>query len=284
MAENYRTSANKPLVPRAHVRHSGFMSPVEHRQVTATTLGGPSLIIEFADARFLVDPTFDPPGDYPIGDRALTKTTAAVVTPAQVGPIDAVLLSHDQHPDNLDQGGRAFLATAPLVLTTTVAATRLAAATHGLEPGESLAVRGATVTAVAAQHGPDGSEAVTGPVIGFVLSGAGLPTVYISGDNASLGIVEGVAERFGVIDVAVLFAGAARTPLVDGFLTLTSEDAVKAARILGEPRVLPVHTDGWAHFTQDGSRLRAAFASAGLDHLIVDAPVGRRVQLWPPVR
>ena len=39
---------------------------------------------------------------------------------------------------------------------------------------------------------------------------APLPTVYVSGDNASLGAVQAVADHAGPVDVAVLFAAAAR--------------------------------------------------------------------------
>jgi hypothetical protein len=74
-----------------------------------------------------------------------------------------------------------------------------------------------------------------------------------------------------------LFAGAARTPLVDGYLTLTSPEAAEAAELLGRPRVLPVHTDGWAHFTQDGASLRAAFRAAGLGDILLEVVPGKAV-------
>jgi len=238
------------------------------------SLGGPSLVIEFGGSRFAVDPTFDRAGEYPIGSRVLTKTADARLRPEDLGRIDAVLLSHDQHPDNLDSGGRAYLRTAPLVLTTPVAAGRLDASCRGLEPWDSVLIGGVTVTAVPARHGPDGTEAATGPVTGFVLEAVGSPTVYVSGDNASLDLVAAIAERFPAIELAILFAGAARTPLVDGFLTLTSEEAAEAARILGRPRVLPAHTEGWAHFTEDTDAFVSAFAAAGLGGLLLDSTPG----------
>jgi L-ascorbate metabolism protein UlaG (beta-lactamase superfamily) len=246
--------------------------------VTLTPLDGPTVIIEAAGTRFLVDPTFDAAGEYPVGTRILVKTSDATWTAEQVGPVDAVLLSHDQHPDNLDKSGRALLATAPLTLTTATAAERLGGTAAGLEPWETRQVGDVTVTAVPAQHGPDGSEYLTGPVIGFVLATPGGRHIYVSGDNASLHVVAEVAARFPQPDIAVLFAGAARTPQVPGYLTLTSADAVEAARILGEPQVLPVHTDGWAHFTQDGDSFRAAFAAAGLGGLLLDVVPGKAIQ------
>lgn len=239
-------------------------------------LGGPSVLIEIDDRRLLVDPTFDPAGNYPIGGRALTKTTSAILGPDDLGRVDAVLLSHDQHPDNLDHGGRAFLATVPLVLTTETAAGRLRGSSMGLATWASAVIGGTTVTAVPAQHGPDGTDHLTGPVIGFLLTTSGEPTIYVSGDNASLDVVRRIAERSPRPDVAILFAGAARTPLVDGFLTLTGDEAAQAAVILGRPRVLPVHTDGWAHFTENAEGFVAAFGRAGLADRLLDHTPGVR--------
>lgn len=247
-----------------------------------TPLGGPTVLIEIGATRLLVDPTFDPAGTYPIGTRALTKTTDAIVRPEELEPVDAVLLSHDQHPDNLDRGGRAFLATVPLTLTTELGAERLGGSARGLRPWESTDLGGTTITAVPAQHGPNGTEHLTGPVVGFVVTAADAPTLYVSGDNASLDVVRAIAARAPRIDAAVLFAGAARTPLIDGFLTLTSDEAAEAAGLLGRPRVLPVHTDGWAHFTQNGPTFTAAFDRAGLSRLLIAHEPGVRTVLSGP--
>ncbi|WP_033219558.1 MBL fold metallo-hydrolase [Kitasatospora phosalacinea] len=232
--------------------------------------GGPTALIEYGGLRLLTDPTFDAPGDYPRGDgRFLTKTLPGTADPADLGPIDAVLLSHDEHPDNLDRRGRELLADVPLTLTTRGGAERLGGTARGLAPWESVELGAVTVTAVPAQHGPDGSEPLVGEVVGFVLTGPGLPVVYVSGDNASLAVVERIAERFGPVDTAVLFAGGARTGILDNaLLTLDSARAAEAARILGARRVVPVHYDSWAHFTEGREPLLAAFAAAGLADLL----------------
>ncbi|MBY8865748.1 MULTISPECIES: MBL fold metallo-hydrolase [Streptomyces] len=239
--------------------------------VPVRVLGGPTALLEYGGLTFLTDPTFDGPGDHPLGNgRVLTKTAPAGAAPADLGNIDVVLLSHDQHPDNLDRSGRALLADVPLTLTTRGGADRLGGTARGLAPWDStvLPVPGGvdvTVTAVPALHGPEGCEPVIGEVVGFVLSGDGLPTVYVSGDNASLDLVRQIAERFGPVDTAVLFAGAARTAALDGaLLTLDSGQAAEAARILGARRIVPVHFDSWAHFTEGREELVAAFTAAGL--------------------
>ncbi|MFI5896613.1 MBL fold metallo-hydrolase [Actinoplanes sp. NPDC051513] len=235
--------------------------------MTFRAFGGPTAEFTFGGLVFLTDPTFDEPGDYPIGDRKLTKTAPPTGRP---GPVDVVLLSHDQHPDNLDRRGREVAAAAPLVLSTPAAAARLGRPVRGLSPWETVQLdHGVRVTAVPAQHGPDGSEHLVGPVTGFVLEADGEPTLYVSGDNASLRVVEEIAARFPDIDVTVLFGGAARTPLVgDANLTLSAADMVEASRLLGVSRVVPAHVDSWAHFTETPEDVRAAFDKAGLTALL----------------
>jgi L-ascorbate metabolism protein UlaG (beta-lactamase superfamily) len=252
------------------------------KDVSVTHIGGPTALIEVGGWRLLTDPTFDPPGDHPIGDRVLTKTSGPALPAEDLGRVDAVLLSHDQHPDNLDRRGRELLDRVPLTLSTPPAAQRLGGSvrplraweTAGLEREGAAALR---VTAVPALHGPPGSEPLVGEVTGFVLGGAGLPAVYVSGDNASLDLVRETADRLGPVDVAVIFAGGARTALLgDAYLTLPSEGAVEAARILGARHVVPVHFEGWAHFSQGRETIRDAFGRSELAdrlHLLEPAEV-----------
>jgi L-ascorbate metabolism protein UlaG (beta-lactamase superfamily) len=248
-------------------------------------LGGPTALIELGGVRLLTDPTFDEPGDYPIGERVLTKTQRPALDPAELGPVDAVLLSHDQHPDNLDRAGRDYLDSVPVVFSTASARKRLRDPVRALPAWEWTKLRGKggtslRITGVPARHGPEGSEHLVGEVTGFVLSAPDLPTVYVSGDNASIDFVRVIADRLGPFDVALLFAGAAQTALVEGaFLTLTSELAAEAVRILGSPQTVPLHFEGWTHFTQGGDTLHEAFRQAELgDRLHLLRP-GERIDL-----
>jgi L-ascorbate metabolism protein UlaG (beta-lactamase superfamily) len=251
--------------------------------VTVTLVGGPTLLLEVAGIRILTDPTFDPPGEYPSGPSVLVKTTEPALTAEEVGPVDVVLLSHDQHPDNLDRAGREYLASVPLVVTTTAAAERLGggAGVVGLDPWrhhDATLPDGRTLTigAVPAQHGPDGFAASSGPVIGFVLSGDRIPTTYVSGDNAAVRVVEEVVDNQGPIELAVLFGGGARTKRLDAYLTLRAGQAVRAARLLDARAVVLVHAEGWRHFSQGQADFADAFAAAGRSELVLLAPGERR--------
>jgi L-ascorbate metabolism protein UlaG (beta-lactamase superfamily) len=235
-------------------------------------VGGPTAVLDLGGLRIVSDPTFDAAGPH----GYLTKITGPAVAADQLGPLDLVLVSHDNHPDNLDDRGRALALAAPLVLTTRSGAGRLGHPAIGLAPWTSHTVRrpdggDLTVTAVPAVHGPaDGERDADGfvncEVIGFVLSGQDLPSIYISGDNASIATVTEIARRIPAIDVAVLHAGAARVQgkFRNRPLSLDSIRAAAAAAVLGPVAVIPAHYDGWAHFSEGRADLARAFDDAGL--------------------
>lgn len=261
----------------------------EHRHVSVRLVGGPTAVLEYGGLRFLTDPTFDPPGTYePRPGVRMTKQAGPAVEADQIPSIDAVLLSHDHHVDNLDHSGRAYLARARLTLTTPSGANRLGNPADGLSPWESRELPGAdggfvTVTAVPAQHGPDGTDHLTGEVTGFYLTSRGLPTVYLSGDNASLEVVRTIVRRLGSAPVAVLHTGAAQMPyLGDSYLTLSAARAVKATRILGARQVVPIHFDGWAHFSEGVAELRESFEHAGLGARLRVPEPGHTLTVEPP--
>ena len=235
-------------------------------------------MLGYAGKRFITDPTFDAPQSYDDpGETTLVKTAGPAIQRHDIGPIDVVLLSHHAHKDNLDYEGLELIATGIPTLSTRDAASDLfGGSVIGLDSWETHELGGITVTAVPALHGPPGSERLVGEVTGFVLEADGEPTVYVSGDNASIPLVEQIADRFPDVAIAILFAGAARVPGIDAPLTLTSRDAARAATILTATAVVGLHTEDWAHFSESRADLEAAFADTGL---LVATPRGTRVVL-----
>ena len=234
-----------------------------------TLIGGPTALVEFGGLRFLTDPTFDEPGDYQTPHVTLTKTSRPAIAAADVGPVDAVLLSHYQHSDNIDNSGRDFLRKAPRVLTTAVGAKRLGGNAEGLAPWQSVDLskdgKSVRVTAAPARHGPAGIEPLAGDVIGFVLTSndPAVAPIYITGDTVWYDGVAEVARRFKA-GVVLLFAGAAQTrgPF---HLTMDNNDAIETAAAFPGATIVPVHHEGWAHFRQSGGDLQKAFNALGFD-------------------
>ena len=245
---------------------------------TITYIGGPTALLEYAGLRFVTDPTFDPPQTYAEPrSTTLVKTAGPGIPRSALGHVDAVLLSHHSHRDNLDYEGLELIATGIPTLSTRDAASDLfGGSVVGFDSWETHHLGDVTITAVPALHGPPGSEPSVGKVTGFVLEAPGEPTVYVSGDNASLPLVEQIADRFPEIDIALLFAGAATVPRIPSRLTLSAADARQAAELLGASRVVGLHTEDWEHFAEDAAQFAAAFE--GTD-LLVSTPRGETVTL-----
>jgi L-ascorbate metabolism protein UlaG (beta-lactamase superfamily) len=232
-----------------------------------TLIGGPTALLEANGFRLLTDPTFDPPGQYQLPHATLRKTAHPALTPEAVGPVDAVLLSHDQHADNLDHSGRAYLPRAGRVLTTLAGAQRLGNPVQGMRPWQTVELRQRdgshlNVTATPARHGPAGIEPFSGDVIGFVLALPNAPPIYVTGDTVWWDGVAEVARRFAA-GVVVLFAGAAQTRGPFN-LTMNVNDAIETAHAFPKAVIVPVHCDSWAHCTQDRGALERSFAALGL--------------------
>ena len=230
--------------------------------VKVTLIGGPTALIEVGGFRLLTDPTFDSPGEYKLPHVTLTKVSGPALTAEQVGAADAVLLSHDQHADNLDNAGKTYAMRAPRLLTTQAGAKRLGGVAEGLAPWDSVELTkpdgtSLTITATPARHGPAGIEPLAGDVIGFVLSASWTRPIYITADTVWYAGVADVAQRFDA-GVVLLFAGAAKTR--GAFhLTMSANDALDTASAFPDATIVPVHYEGWAHFSENADDLVQSF-------------------------
>jgi len=231
-------------------------------EVNVTYLGGPTIILEIGGLRLMTDPTLDPAGEqFMINDKpAYHKTEGPATT--DIGKIDVVLLSHDQHGDNLDHAGRELLKQVDKTLTTKIGAERLGGNTLGLAPWESIALNDEVViTGTPARHGPAGSEKLTGDVTGFIVTIAGLQ-IYITGDTVFYDGVKEVAEKFKP-QYVFIFAGAAK-PRGPFNVTMGTNDAIDTAFAFPDATIIPVHFEGWSHYTETGEMLQQSFNALGI--------------------
>jgi L-ascorbate metabolism protein UlaG (beta-lactamase superfamily) len=235
--------------------------------VRLTLIGGPTALIEVDGLRLLTDPTFDPPGRYDKGPVHHEKTSGPALSREEIGALDAVLLSHDQHFDNLDHAGRAMLATVDLNFTTTAGASRLGGNALGLAPFETTTLEGANgkrllITATPARHGPVGIEPCSGDVIGFAL-GVERPgdLMYITGDTLWYEGTAEVARRFSP-KLVMLYTGAAE-PRGRFRMTMGSEDALEAAHAFPDAALVAIHNEGWLHVRETQAELADTFDKLG---------------------
>lgn len=255
------------------------------KDIALTLIGGPTVLVEFGGLRFLTDPTFDHGGtEYPRNGVTLKKISDPALGVEALGKVDAVLLSHDQHADNLDDLGRTFLDGVPVVFTTVSGAGRLEGRACGLDVWESVMLRAddgteVRITATPCRHGPAGIEPVTGDVIGFMLETVGEPSgaLYLTGDTVYYEGVAEVARRFSP-EFILAFAGAARVRgPID--LTMSANDLLDTANAFPQSLIVPVHTEGWAHFTQAADEVAGVFGALGLAHRIRTIDAGERTVL-----
>ncbi|GAA1745100.1 MBL fold metallo-hydrolase [Luedemannella helvata] len=228
-------------------------------------IGGPTVLLEIEGWRLLTDPTFDAPGrTYGFGwGTSSVKLAGPAVASDALGPVDAVLLTHDHHGDNLDEAGRALLPGVGTVLTTTAGARRLGGNAQGLatwgsttltKPGHPTI----EVTATPCRHGPPLSHPIVGDAIGFALrwDGQRHGALWISGDTVLYGGVKEVADRFDV-GTALLHLGGVQFPITGPLrYTMTAREAVDLIGLLRPRTVIPVHYEGWKHFREPPERAR----------------------------
>jgi L-ascorbate metabolism protein UlaG (beta-lactamase superfamily) len=252
--------------------------------VRITHIGGPTALIEVGGWRILTDPTFDAPGQkYNFGWGTSSVKLAGPAIPAdQLGQIDAILLSHDHHEDNLDAGGRALLPSARTVVTTAPGARRLGGETRGLTDWQSTTLQAEgrpaiEITATPCRHGPPLSRPIVGDVIGFALGWDGQENgvFWISGDTVLYDGVRQVADRLQV-DTALIHLGGVRFPVTGPLrYTLTAKEAVELCGLIKPQTVIPIHYEGWKHFRESRNEIDREFEGAPAEF--------RRSVRWLPI-
>lgn len=243
--------------------------------VTITHIGTATAIIDIDGVKLLTDPFFSPAGtEWDVGVTILKNTDTPALSLETLPPIDAILLSHEDHPDNLDELGRRLL-DGRHVLTTTDGAKKLAPrpGVRGLKPWETvtLIVGGKTfrVTGTPCQHLPGGE--CTGFIVeydGFGVSSDGRPNaIYFSGDTVYVEELTRTIPPKWNITVAILNLGKAQVQTPDGGALQITMDGKQGARLfreLGADFLVPMHFESWGHFTQFGDELRRDFEEEGV--------------------
>ena len=261
-----------------------------------TYVGTAAFLLDIGGLQLLTDPVFDPAGSREtlrlrllgrIGlDFPLVKLTDPALSADELPPLDAVLLSHDEHYDNLDREGRALLRRVPLTLTTPSGAKRLGGTAKALRRWQSFEITGGDgasvrVTGVPALHGPRMLTRYIGEVTGFVLEWEGQSegALYVSGDTILFADLAEIGRRF-TIGTAIIHIGCGGFDDVTGplRLSLSATQGVRLAELVGAKTLIPAHYDGWVHFTEP-RRSAEQVLSGGFDGRVVWLKAGEPTPL-----
>jgi L-ascorbate metabolism protein UlaG (beta-lactamase superfamily) len=87
-------------------------------------------------------------------------------------------------------------------------------------------------------------------------------------------------SRHRPVRVAILFCGKARVSAAgDNDLTMSADDAVHGAQAMARATIVPLHYEGWEHFTESRADLERAFAKAGLAQRLAWPAAGVRTDV-----
>jgi L-ascorbate metabolism protein UlaG (beta-lactamase superfamily) len=243
-----------------------------------THIGGPTTLVEVGGWRILTDPTFDPPGKrYFFGwGTTSRKLLGPSIDARDLGPIDAVLVSHHHHGDNLDPSARALLPTWGTTFTTKKAAATLGHGAVGLAAWDTATLEAPgkptiTITATPCRHGPAGSEPITGPVVGFSLAWEGQRhgELWITGDTVLYPALKEVPSRL-TIGTLLIHLGSVRFRYLSGWLryTMDAREGAQLIDLVKPTHVIPVHYEGWSHFQQGRGSAEPVLATSAYAEMI----------------
>lgn len=245
--------------------------------VYVTHLTTASTLLDIGSMRILTDPVFDSGRKtyHFVPGASATRYVGPPVDPADLPPLDAVLLSHAHHADNFDDAGKKFVERAAsggaAVITGKKSSQRAGTQATRLARWQETEITAADgfrvrVTAVPARHGP-WYVPHTSHVVGFVLQWeAHDGALYISGDTVYYRGIRQIAERFQIAVAIMHLGGVHFWPPYPSRLTFTARQAAKAACCLKPEVIIPIHYEQsvWSHFRETLSDYKAEFGRAGL--------------------
>ncbi len=253
---------------------------------TATTL------LRLGPFTLLTDPNFLHRGQYAYLGKGLVsrRRTDPAITPAELPPLDAVLLSH-LHGDHFDRVARRELDRDLTILTTAHAARRLRRwgfhLADGLSTWRSRTLErdgaGLTVTAMPGRHAPGPAQALLPPVMGSVLeldTGTGAPLrIYISGDTLYRPWLRAVTQRCGPLDAAIVHLGGTR--VLGLLVTMDDRQGADLVTLLRPALTVPIHYDDYPVFTSGLEDFVSTWRARGLPGRLRTVGRGETVSLDP---
>jgi N-acyl-phosphatidylethanolamine-hydrolysing phospholipase D len=253
-------------------------------RLAVSWIGHATMLVQIDDRFVLTDPVLV----NTIGGGFSHRKVGVPVDPADLPPIDAVLISH-MHFDHLSLGSlakiehrvrRAYLPEGGLVYLTNFAFDAV-----DLARWETYDDRGMQITAVPVDH--TGARYMMDrwmhAFTGYVVRYHGI-TVYFSGDTAyAPAYFRETARRFGPIDLALLPIAPIHPRWIMKNLHMDPAEALAAFSDLGARRMIPMHFDTFvdsldAPHEARNELLRLVHARH-LEHRVTPLEIGQQITL-----
>ena len=255
-------------------------------------VGTATTILRLGPFTLLTDPNFLHRGQRAYLGKGLwsRRLTEPSLQPAELPPLDAVLLSH-LHGDHFDRIARHELDRDLPVLTTRSSARTLGrwgfAAADGLAPWEhrQLARDGQrlTVISVPGQHAPGPARALLPPVMGSVLEltspDGRMQRIYVTGDTLHRPWLAEVTERCGPLDAMVIHLGGTR--VLGLLVTMDGRQGADLVELVRPGVTVPVHHEDYGVFRSPLSDFVTAWQERRLPGELRTVGRGERVSLDP---
>ena len=228
---------------------------------TLTFVGTATTLLSYGGFHVLTDPNFLHRGQRAYLGKGLwsRRLTEPALQPADLPPLDAVVLSH-LHGDHFDRIARRELSRDLPIVTTRPSARRLRS--WGFAQAVALdtwqtheLVKGAArlrVTAAPGRHAPGLAQAalpeVMGSVLEFLPGPGGEPplTVYVTGDTLMVDDLREVPRRHPHLDLGIWHLGG--TKVLGLTVTMDGRQGADLLELVHPERCVPVHHDDYGVF------------------------------------
>ncbi|WP_079480532.1 MBL fold metallo-hydrolase [Halobacillus salinus] len=217
-----------------------------------THIRNATMLVEYANHRFLIDPFFADKGSMPPFENTTNQhlNNPLVELPIHVEElldVDAVFVTH-LHPDHFDEAAKEKIPKdMPIYVQNEKDQAQVEGAgfTKVMCLDEVDTIGGVKVIRTEGQHGSEEMTSLTGSVSGIVFTYHNEKTLYIAGDTIWYDGVEEVIDTHRP-EVIVVNAGAAQF-LEGGPITMTKEDVVRTHEESPDANIVAVHMEALNH-------------------------------------
>jgi L-ascorbate metabolism protein UlaG (beta-lactamase superfamily) len=263
-----------------------------------TFIGNATTLLRLGPFTLLTDPNFLHRGQRAYLGKGLTskRLTEPAMTPEELPPLDAIVLSH-LHGDHWDRVAQRRLPHTTPVVTTEHAARRLRGRAGfrnavGLDTWQSRELTKddsrLRITSMPGRHALGFLQRLLPPVMGSLLeltneSGEVTLRLYITGDTLYHENLREVVRRHPDVHTCVLHLGG--TTLPGGFVvTMDGRQGAQLLELVGPRQAVPVHYDDYKAFKSPLEDFRTEVDARGLGHLVSYVERGATISLAHAVR